>query len=567
MIREDDMAEASSREQIAQAYHAWSAAKLQPAEAKTSAQTFETLSGIPIEPLGTPLDYSEAQYLERLGFPGQEPYTRGVQPTMYRGRLWTTRIFAGFGTAEETNQRYKYLLAEGNGGLSVAFDLPALYGYDPDHPMSAGEVGKCGVAVSSLADMEVLFDGIPLDRVSTSMTITSTAAIALAMYVAVAEKQGVKPEQLRGTVQNDILKEYIAQKEWIFPPRPSMRLVRDSIAYCAEQLPQWNAISISGYHIREAGATAIQELAFTLYDGLTYVQEMVEAGWDVDRFAPRLSFFFDVHSDFFEEIAKFRAARRIWAREMASRYHPKDSRSLLLRTHAQTAGVALTAQQPQNNIVRVALQALAAVIGGTQSLHTNALDEALALPTEEAARIALRTQQIIANESGVTDMVDPFGGSYYLEKLTDDIEQHVYEYFEKLDELGGMVRAIELGYPQRELGEAAYHYQRRLESGAEIVVGVNRYTNDEETPIDILTIDPHVEKDHIERVLALRQSRDNIKLEQALSALRRAASGDENLMPYILDAVRAYGTFGDISDILREVWGTYEEPTAAFSSL
>ncbi|WP_256868362.1 acyl-CoA mutase large subunit family protein [Candidatus Entotheonella palauensis] len=540
---------------------------LQPAEAKTSGKAFETLSGLPIEPLATPLDQSEAQYVERLGFPGQPPFTRGVQPTMYRGRLWTTRIFAGFGTAEETNQRYKYLLAEGNGGLSVAFDLPALYGYDPDHPMSAGEVGKCGVAVSSLADMEVLFDGIPLDQVSTSMTITSTAAIALAMYVAVAEKQGVKPEQLRGTVQNDILKEYIAQKEWIFPPRPSMRLVRDSIAYCAEQLPQWNAISISGYHIREAGATAIQELAFTLYDGLTYVQEMVEAGWDVDRFAPRLSFFFDVHSDFFEEIAKFRAARRIWAREMESRYHPKDPRSRLLRTHAQTAGVALTAQQPQNNIVRVALQALAAVMGGTQSLHTNALDEALALPTEEAARIALRTQQILANEAGVTDTVDPLGGSYYLEKLTDDIEQQAYAYFKKLDELGGMVRAIELGYPQRELGEAAYRYQRKLESQDEIVVGVNRYTNDEETAIDILAIDSRVEKEHIECVRALRKSRDNSQLEQSLSALRQAASGDRNLMPYLLDAVRAYGTFGEISDVLREVWGTYEEPTAAFSSL
>jgi methylmalonyl-CoA mutase N-terminal domain/subunit len=561
------MAESSSREQIAQGYHAWAAEMLQPAEARISDKTFETLSELPIEPLATPLDQSEEEYLERLGFPGQQPFTRGVQPTMYRGRLWTTRIFAGFGTAEETNQRYKYLLAEGNGGLSVAFDLPALYGYDPDHPMSAGEVGKCGVAVSSLADMEVLFDGIPLDRVSTSMTITSTAAIALAMYVAVAEKQGVGPAQLRGTVQNDILKEYIAQKEWIFPPRPSMRLVRDSIAYCAEQLPQWNAISISGYHIREAGATAIQELAFTLYDGLTYVQEMVEAGWDVDRFAPRLSFFFDVHRDFFEEIAKFRAARRIWAREMERRYHPKDPRSLLLRTHAQTAGVALTAQQPQNNIVRVALQALAAVLGGTQSLHTNALDEALALPTEAAARIALRTQQIIANEAGVADTVDPLGGSYYLEKLTNDMEQNAYAYFKKLDELGGMVRAIELGYPQRELGEAAYRYQRQLENGDEIVVGVNRYTNDEETPIDILSIDPRVEKDHIERVQALRQSRDNIKLEQTLSALRQAASGDENLMPYILEAVRAYGTFGDISDVLREVWGTYEEPTAAFSSL
>ncbi len=561
------MVESSNREQMAQAYTEWSADMLQPAEAKTSTKTFETLSELPIEPLATPLDQLDATYLEQMGFPGQQPFTRGVQPTMYRGRLWTTRIFAGFGTAEETNQRYKYLLDQGNGGLSVAFDLPALYGYDPDHPMSAGEVGKCGVAVSSLADMERLFNGIPLEKVSTSMTITSTAAIALAMYVAVAEKQGVKPAQLRGTVQNDILKEYIAQKEWIFPPRPSMRLVRDSIAYCAEQLPQWNAISISSYHIREAGATAIQELAFTLYDGLTYVQEMVEAGWDVDRFGPRLSFFFDVHSDFFEEIAKFRAARRIWAREIENRYHPKDPRSLLLRTHAQTAGVALTAQQPQNNIVRVALQALAAVMGGTQSLHTNALDEALALPTEEAARIALRTQQILANESGVTDTVDPFGGSYYLEKLTDEIEQQTYAYFKKLDELGGMVRAIELGYPQREIEESAYRYQRKLENREEIVVGVNTYTNDEEFPIDILTIDPRVEKEHIERVQSLRQSRDHAKLEQALSDLRQAASGDENLMPYLLDAVRAYGTFGEISDVLREVWGTYEEPTAAFSFL
>ena len=560
------MAEASNREQIEQAHQTWSAEMLQPAEAKTLAKTFETLSELPIAPLATPLDYSDAQYVEQVGFPGQQPFTRGVQPTMYRGRLWTTRIFAGFGTAEETNQRYKYLLAEGNGGLSVAFDLPALYGYDPDHPMSTGEVGKCGVAVSSLADMETLFDGIPLDQVSTSMTITSTAAIALAMYVAVAEKQGVAPAQLRGTVQNDILKEYIAQKEWIYPPRPSMRLVRDSIAYCAERMPQWNAISISGYHIREAGATAVQELAFTLYDGLTYVQEMVEAGWDVDRFAPRLSFFFDAHSDFFEEIAKFRAARRIWAREMENRYHPQDPRSLLLRTHTQTAGVALTAQQPQNNIVRVALQALAGVLGGTQSLHTNALDEALALPTAEAARIALRTQQIIAHESGVTDTVDPFGGSYYLEQLTDEIERQAYAYFKKLDELGGMVRAIELGYPQRELGEAAYRYQRKLETGDEIVVGVNRYASDEEAPIDILTIDPRVEKDHIERVQALRQSRDNARLAQALNALRQAAGGDDNLMPYILDAVRAYGTFGDISDVLRDVWGTYEEPTSAFSS-
>ena len=523
-----------------------------------------TASDIPVVPLSTPVDWPEDRYLSHLGFPGEVPYTRGVQPTMYRGRLWTTRIFSGFGTAQETNQRYKYLLAQGNGGLSVAFDLPALYGYDADHPMAAGEVGKCGVAVSSLADLEVLFEGIPLDRVSTSMTITSTAAIALAMYIVVAEKQGVAPAQLRGTVQNDILKEYIAQKEWIFPPRPSMRLVRDSIAYCAEHLPQWNAISISGYHIREAGATAVQELAFTLYDGLTYVQEAVAAGLSIDAFAPRLSFFFDVHSDFFEEIAKFRAARRIWAREIEQRYHPRNPRSLLLRTHAQTAGVSLTAQQPYNNIVRVALQALAAVLGGTQSLHTNALDEALALPTAEAARTALRTQQIIAHETGVTDTIDPLGGSYYLETLTDALEQRVYEYFRKLDELGGMVRAIELGFPQREISEAAYRAQQKLEKKEDIIVGVNDFGAGE-TPVEILKIDPRVEQEQIARVQHLRQVRDNALLRQRLAVLESVAKSDENIMPAIVDAVRAYGTIGEIADVLRGVWGTYEEESFALS--
>ena len=563
------MTQSDARGQIQAAEAEWAASTLQPALDKVpkAQQEMTTLSEIPIVPLATPLHAPSDSYLDRMGFPGQLPYTRGVQPTMYRGRLWTTRIFSGFGTAQETNERYKYLLAEGNGGLSVAFDLPALYGFDADHPMAAGEVGKCGVAVSSLADMEVLFEGIPLDQVSTSMTITSTAAIALAMYVAVAEKQGIGPEKLRGTVQNDILKEYIAQKEWIYPPRPSMRLVRDSIAYCAEHLPQWNAISISGYHIREAGATAVQELAFTLYDGLTYVQEMVEAGCPIDTFASRLSFFFDAHNDFFEEIAKFRAARRIWAREIGQRYQPQDPRSLLLRTHTQTAGVALTAQQPYNNIVRVALQALAGVLGGTQSLHTNALDEALALPTEEAARIALRTQQIIANETGVADTIDPFGGSYYLEKLTDDLEAQVYEYFHQLDEIGGMVRAIELGFPQREIGEAAYRYQRKLELQEETIVGVNQQVSDDEVPIDILTIDPQVERDQIARVKELRRTRDNDTLTQTLKALEIAAQGDENLMPHILDAVRAYGTIGEISDVLRGVWDTYEEPTAAFSSV
>jgi methylmalonyl-CoA mutase N-terminal domain/subunit len=545
---------------IREAQRQWQETSFQRAPQHAAPRT--TASGIPVVPLATPLDWPEDLYLSHLGFAGEAPYTRGVQPTMYRGRLWTTRIFSGFGTAQETNQRYKYLLAQGNGGLSVAFDLPALYGYDADHPMAAGEVGKCGVAVSSLADMEVLFEGIPLDQVSTSMTITSTAAIALAMYMVVAEKQGVAPAQLRGTVQNDILKEYIAQKEWIFPPRPSMRLVRDSIAYCAEHLPQWNAISISGYHMREAGATAVQELAFTLYDGLTYVQEAVEAGLSIDAFAPRLSFFFDVHSDFFEEIAKFRAARRIWAREIERRYHPRNPRSLLLRTHAQTAGVSLTAQQPYNNIVRVALQALAAVLGGTQSLHTNALDEALALPTEAAARTALRTQQIIAHETGVTGTIDPLGGSYYLETLTDALEQRVYEYFRKLDELGGMVRAIELSFPQREISEAAYHAQQRLEKKEDIIVGVNDFVAGE-VPLDILQIEPQVEQEQIARVQHLRQTRDNALLRQRLAVLESVAKSDENIMPAIVDAVRAYGTIGEIADVLRGVWGTYEEESFA----
>lgn len=554
-------------EQIQEAQQEWVEQMLQPAlqTLPPQRQPFSTLSGLSIEPLSTPVTYAESAYLAHLGFPGQAPYTRGIQPTMYRGRLWTTRIFSGFGSPQETNQRYKYLLEQGNGGLSVAFDLPALYGYDADHPMAAGEVGKCGVSISSLADMEVLFDGIPLDQVSTSMTITSTAAIALAMYIAVAEKQGVPPEALRGTVQNDILKEYIAQKEWIFPPRPSLRLVRDSIAYCTEYLPQWNSISISGYHIREAGATAVQELAFTLYNGLTYVQELVGAGWSIDAFAPRLSFFFDVHNDFFEEIAKFRAARRIWAREIERRYHPQNPRSLLLRTHAQTAGVALTAQQPYNNIIRVAIQALAAILGGTQSLHTNALDEALALPTEDAARVALRTQQILAHETGVTDTVDPFGGSYYLEKLTDDFEKSVYDYFQKLDELGGIVHAIELGFPQREIGAAAYRYQQKLESMQESIVGVNEFVTNDVSPIEILTIDTRVEQEQIAKLRQLHRTRDNTLLQQRLRQLERAARQEENIMPCILDAVRAYGTIGEISDILRSVWGTYEEPTAAFS--
>lgn len=563
------MTERAVPEDIIRAKQRWVEQVLQPALRKSPQHQspYTTLSGLPIDALYTPADGGEQSYGDVLGFPGHFPYTRGVRSTMYRGRLWTTRIFSGFGSAEETNKRYKYLLEQGNAGLSVAFDLPALYGYDADHPMAAGEVGKCGVAVSSLADMERLFQGIPLDQVSTSMTITSTAAIALAMYVVVAEKQGVSPERLRGTVQNDILKEYIAQKEWIFPPRPSLRLLRDSIAYCAERLPQWNSISISGYHIREAGATAVQELAFTLYNGLTYVEEMLEAGLPIDTFAPRLSFFFDVHNDFFEEIAKLRAARRIWAREIETRYHPKNPHSLLLRAHAQTAGVSLTAQQPYNNVVRVALQALAAVLGGTQSLHTNALDEALALPTEETARIALRTQQIIACETGVADVVDPLGGSYYLEKLTDDLESGAYEYFHKLDEMGGMVEAIQNGFPQYEIGEAAYHYQQKLENGQEIIVGVNDFVSSENAEIDILKITSQVEHEQIVKLQSLRQSRDNRQLQQKLQQLAEAARGSHNLMPLIIDAVRLYGTIGEISDTLREVWGIYEEPTAAFSSV
>ena len=551
--------------QLQQAQEDWAEHTLQPALEKLPANGQPTtLSDLPLQPLYSPVDFSDASYPDSLGFPGQRPYTRGVQPTMYRGRLWTTRIFSGYGAAEETNRRYKYLLAQGSGGLSVAFDLPTLYGYDADHPMAAGEVGKCGVSISSLADMEVLFDGIPLDQISTSMTITSTAAIALAIYVAVAEKQGVAPDKLRGTVQNDILKEYMAQKEWIFPPRPSLRLVRDSIVYCSTHLPNWNPISISGYHIREAGATAVQELAFTLYAGLTYVEEVIEAGLSIDDFAPRLSFFFDIHSDFFEEIAKLRAARRIWAQEIERRYHPQNPRSMLLRTHAQTAGVSLSAQQPYNNVARVALQALAAVLGGTQSLHTNALDEALALPTEETARIALRTQQIIAHESGAGQSIDPLGGSYFLETLTNDLEQATYAYFRELDNLQGMVRAIELGYPQREISHAAYRYQQKVESGAERLVGVNTYADSDDVSLELLQISAQSEKAQIERLRQFRQRRDQDLVKDRLNALRDTARTDANVFPSILEAVRAYGTVGEISDVLRDVWGIYDEPKEHF---
>jgi methylmalonyl-CoA mutase N-terminal domain/subunit len=485
---------------------------------------------------------------------------------MYRGKLWTMRMFAGYGTAVETNRRFKYLLEQGQMGLSTAFDLPTLMGYDSDHPAAAGEVGKCGVAIDSLADMETLFEGIPLGEVTTSMTISSPAAVLWAMYIAVCEKQGVPYHQIGGTIQNDILKEYIAQKEYIYPIEPSVRLVTDTILFGAQHLPRWNTVSISGYHIREAGATALQELAFTLADGIVYVEEAIKAGLEVDAFAPRLSFFFDCHNDLFEEVAKFRAARRLWARIMRERFGAKDPRSWLLRTHAQTAGCSLTAQQPRNNIIRVAIQALAAVLGGTQSLHTNAMDEALALPTEEAATIALRTQQIIAHESGVTNTVDPVAGSYYVETLTNQMEEGAWEYFRRIDDLGGMIRAIEKGFPQREIADAAYAYQQAIERGEKIIVGVNRFTVDEEASIPTLTIDREAEARQIERLQALRRSRDKNAVMRSLETLRQAAAGNDPwgkdlLMPRILDAVRTYATLGEIMDVFREVWGEYKEPS------
>lgn len=526
-----------------------------------AARRFTTISGRPIRPLYGPADVADLDPARDLGEPGQYPFTRGIHQTMYRGRAWTMRQFAGFGSAEQTNQRFKYLLEHGGHGLSVAFDLPTLMGRDPDHPLSLGEVGKCGVAVTSLADMETLFDGIPLGEVSTSMTINSPAAMLLAFYILVGERQGVPQSQLSGTVQADILKEFIAQKEYIFPPRPSMRLIVDMIRYCTDHMPKWNSISISGYHIREAGSTAAQELAFTLRDGVEYVQWCVEAGLDVDSFAPRLSFFFNSHSDFFEEIAKFRAARRIWARTMKERFGAKSPRSWMLRFHTQTAGVSLTAQQPYNNVVRTALQALAAVLGGTQSLHTNSLDEALALPTEEAVTIALRTQQVIAHESGVVNTADPLAGSYFVEKLTSEIEAEALEYFRKIDAMGGMVAAVERGFPQREIGEAAFQFQKAVERREKIIVGVNEYVMDEK-PLPILYIDETVAEQQTARVAALRARRDGAAVARALEGLKQAARGSGNLMYPILEAARAYATLGEMCDALREVWGEYEEPAS-----
>ena len=524
-------------------------------------EKFMTDDGFEIKRLYNPADLEDWDYLQKLGFPGEYPFTRGVYATMYRGRFWTMRQYAGFGTAEESNRRYKYLLEQGQTGLSVAFDLPTQIGYDSDDPMAEGEVGKVGVAIDSLWDMRVLFDGIPLDKVSTSMTINSTAANLLAMYILVAEEQGVKPEQLRGTVQNDILKEYIARGTYIFPPQPSMRLTTDIIMSCAENVPKWNPISISGYHIREAGANAVQEVAFTLADGIEYVKAVIERGMDVDKFAPRLSFFFNAHNNFLEEIAKFRAARRLWAYIMKEWFNAKNPRSMLLRFHTQTAGSTLTAQQPENNIVRVAIQALAAVLGGTQSLHTNSYDEALSLPTEKSVRIALRTQQIIAYESGVVDTIDPLGGSYYIEWLTDHIYDEALKYIEKIEKMGGMMRAIERGYIQKEIAESAYKYQKEVEEKKRIIVGVNEFVTDEPLDVEILKVDPSIREKQIERLKKLRSERDNKKVEEALDKLRNSAeTEDENLMPYIIEAHRHLATLGEVTNVLREVWGEYRAP-------
>ena len=522
-------------------------------------ESFKTGSNLEVKRLYTPDDIEDLDYNEKLGFPGQYPFTRGVQPTMYRGRLWTMRQYAGFATAEESNKRYKYLLEQGQTGLSVAFDLPTQIGYDSDHPLSEGEVGKVGVAIDSLKDMEILFDGIPLDKVSTSMTINAPASVLLAMYIAVAEKQGVPKGSLRGTIQNDILKEYIARGTYIFPPKASMRLITNIFEYCSKEVPKWNTISISGYHIREAGATAVQEVAFTLADGIAYVEAAIEAGLDVDDFAPRLSFFFNAHNDLLEEVAKFRAARRLWARIMKERFHAKSEKSMMLKFHTQTAGSTLTAQQPDNNIVRVTIQTLAAVLGGTQSLHTNSRDEALALPTEESVRIALRTQQIVAYESGVTETIDPLAGSYYIESLTNKIEEEAMNYIKKIDELGGAIRAIESGYIQKEIQDAAYNYQMEIESGKRIVVGVNKFQIEEEGHKDILRVDPEVERLQREKLKALKEERDNRLVEDVLMKLKEKANTSENLMPYILDAVKAYATLGEICGVLREVFGEYEQ--------
>ena len=556
-----EIKESSSPAEIEQ--ERWEQETLKPALEKhpERKKTFQTVSLDDVDRLYTPADVADQDFARDISFPGEFPYTRGIHPTGYRGKLWTMRQFAGFSTPEETNARFKYLMEQGQTGLSVAYDLPTLMGYDADSPLSEGEVGKCGVAVSSLADMEVLFDGIPLEQVTVSQTINAPASVLLAMYLVVAEKQGARWDKISGTLQNDILKEYIAQKEWIYPIKPAMKLVIDTFGFCTEHVPRYNPVSVSGYHIREAGATAVQELAFTLRDGIEYVAWGVEAGLDVDRFVPRMSFFFNAHNDFFEEIAKYRAARRIWAREMKSRFGSNYERTLQLRFHTQTAGVSLTVQQPLNNIVRVAIQALAGVLGGTQSLHTDAYDEALALPTDRAALIALRTQQIIAEETGVANTVDPLGGSYYLESLTEKMEQEALEYFRKIDAMGGMVSAIEKGFPQREIQDSAYQYQKAVERGAQVIVGVNKYAMiDEPAEVPILVIDESVRTHQVERLDQTRTQRDPGEVANALEKLKLAAHKNENTMPATIDAVRAYATLGEICAALRDVYGIYEEP-------
>jgi methylmalonyl-CoA mutase N-terminal domain/subunit len=521
---------------------------------------FFTTSSVPIDRLYTPLDQKDFDYVEKLGMPGEYPFTRGVHPTLYRSKLWTMRMFAGFGTAEETNERYKYLMHHGETGLSVAFDFPTLYGHDTDDPKSEGEFGKCGVAISSLKDMEILFGGIPVDKISTSMTINGPAPVLWAFYIGMAENKGISPTHISGTIQNDILKEYIAQKSYIFPPEPSMRLIVDTFEHGYKEVPRWNTISISGYHIREAGSTAVQELAFTLANGLAYVQAAVERGLDVDKFAPRLSFFFNAHNDLFEEIGKYRAARRIWAREMKETFAAQNPRSWWMRFHTQTAGVSLTAQQPYNNIVRVTLQALGAVLGGTQSLHTNSMDEALALPSANAARIALRTQQIIAHESGVTNTIDPLGGSYFVEWMTDYMEDETYKYFDRIESLGGVIPAINKGFFQREIADASYRYQKEIEDKQRTIVGVNEYATEEPMKIELLEMDPEGYKRQTERLERIRKERDKKKHEEAMDRLMKVAEGDENLMPAIMQAVHADATLGEVTGVFREVFGEYKDP-------
>lgn len=555
------MPEKQEMEDLQKAIKRWEDGTLQPSLDRFPERRdlFITTSSEVINRLYTPADLAGKEYADHIGYPGQYPFTRGVHPTMYRSRQWTMRMFAGFGAAEETNQRFKYLLEQGQTGLSVAFDMPTLMGFDTDAPEAEGEFGRCGVAISSLEDMEILLDGLPLDKVSTSMTINSPAAVIWAMYIAAAERKGIPTNELRGTIQNDILKEYIAQKEYIFPPEPSMRLVTDTIEFGTEKVPLWNTISISGYHIREAGATAAQELAFTLADGMEYVRWAIARGMNVDDFAPRLSYFFNAHNDFFEEIAKYRAARRIWAREMKETFGAQNPRSWLMRFHSQTAGVSLTAQQPEINIVRVAIQALAAVLGGTQSLHTNSMDEALALPSEHAATIALRTQQIIAEESGVINSVDPLGGSYLLETLTDKMESQAYEYFDRIEKLGGVLPAIDRGFFQGEISDSAYRYQREIDQQIRKVIGVNVHKDQKEPAIPILKMDPEGYEKQVGRIRRLKKERDQGRVGQTLDRLRVACQGTKNTMPFILEAVHAYATLGEITDVMKEVFGTYRE--------